>query len=206
MLSPATYTPTSAFGRSPPTEAKTRCLIDTFILHACAAVTSDLTNAQPLNVQCERGYSFGPVKLNGKRVIFFGRMDYSIWYGETELLCLNGLVVEAKGGPKLPQLLGYIIYGVYSPGSGGSTRIVVAIKWTLNRQSRKVSDAIVPETTHFDVHHYNGNHIDIRNEQYAKIDGTVSVEESDKPDELPKYYLRTDCIAVCPNPYKLPET
>ncbi|KAJ5138909.1 uncharacterized protein N7515_003757 [Penicillium bovifimosum] len=104
-----------AFGRSPSTEAKTRWLIDAFILHAYAAVTSDLTNAQPLNVQCERGYSFGPVKLNGKRVIFSGRMDYSIWYGETELLCLNVLVVEAKGGPKsghaLPQLLGYM--GMY---------------------------------------------------------------------------------------------
>ncbi|KAJ5146356.1 uncharacterized protein N7515_000920 [Penicillium bovifimosum] len=102
----------ASFGRSPPTEAKTRWLIDPFILHVYAAVTSDLTNAQPLNVQCERGYSFGPVKVNGKRVIFSGRMDYSIWYGETELLCLNVLVVEAKDGPKsghaLPQLLGYM--------------------------------------------------------------------------------------------------
>ncbi|KAJ5542215.1 hypothetical protein N7535_004637 [Penicillium sp. DV-2018c] len=35
-------------------------------------------------------------------------MDYSIWYDETELLCLNVLAVEAKGGPKLPQLLGYM--------------------------------------------------------------------------------------------------
>ncbi|KAJ5542213.1 hypothetical protein N7461_008216 [Penicillium sp. DV-2018c] len=39
-------------------------------------------------------------------------MDYSVWYGEAELLCLNVLVVEAKGGPKSgdprAQLLGYM--------------------------------------------------------------------------------------------------
>jgi hypothetical protein len=27
-------------------------------------------------------------------------MDYSVWYGESEALCLNVLIVEAKGGAK----------------------------------------------------------------------------------------------------------
>jgi hypothetical protein len=42
-------------------------------------------------------------------------MDYSVWYGESEALCLNLLIVEAKGGAKskdpIPQLLGYM--GMY---------------------------------------------------------------------------------------------
>jgi hypothetical protein len=42
-------------------------------------------------------------------------MDYSIWYGESEALCLNVLIVEAEGGAKsndpTPQLLGYM--GMY---------------------------------------------------------------------------------------------
>ncbi|KAJ5542214.1 hypothetical protein N7461_008217 [Penicillium sp. DV-2018c] len=45
-VQPRNLPPTSAFDRSPPTEAKTRWLIDAFILHAYAAVTADLTKAQ----------------------------------------------------------------------------------------------------------------------------------------------------------------
>ncbi|CDM27677.1 hypothetical protein DTO006G1_7785 [Penicillium roqueforti] len=101
-----------AFGRSRPTEARTRWFIDAVTLNAYTTATSNLTNAQPLNVQCERAYSFGPVTLNHKRVVFSGRMDYSVWYGESEGLCLNVLIVEAKGGAKskdpIPQLLGYM--------------------------------------------------------------------------------------------------
>jgi hypothetical protein len=41
-----------------------------------------------------------------------GRPDYSVWYGGSESLCLNILIVEAKGGPKsndaVAQLLGYM--------------------------------------------------------------------------------------------------
>ncbi|KAJ5555095.1 hypothetical protein N7535_007540 [Penicillium sp. DV-2018c] len=49
-----------------------------------------------------------------------------------------------------------------------------------------LTDAILPETTHFDVHHYNGNHIDIRNEQYAKTRRSSEILST------------PDCIAVCP--------
>ncbi|KAJ5251626.1 hypothetical protein N7489_002036 [Penicillium chrysogenum] len=101
-----------AFGRSRPTEASTRWFIDSITLHAYTTAISDLTNARPLNIQYERTYSFGPVTLNHKRVILSGRMDYSVWYGESEALCLNVLIVEAKGGAKskdpIPQLLGYM--------------------------------------------------------------------------------------------------
>ncbi|KAJ5922298.1 hypothetical protein N7516_010001 [Penicillium verrucosum] len=57
-------------------------------------------------------YQFGPVWLNCKKVILSGRPDYSVWYGVSEALCLNVLIVEAKGSPKatnpIAQLLGYM--------------------------------------------------------------------------------------------------
>lgn len=60
--------------------------------------------------------------LNHRKVVLSGRPDYSVWYGESEALCLNVLVVEAKGQIKgtnpIPQLLAYMgmylaIYFVY---------------------------------------------------------------------------------------------
>lgn len=57
-------------------------------------------------------YQFGPVWLNRKKVILSGRPDYSVWYGVSEALCLNVLIVEAKGSHKatnpIAQLLGYM--------------------------------------------------------------------------------------------------
>ncbi|KAJ5858461.1 hypothetical protein N7534_003738 [Penicillium rubens] len=50
-----------AFGHSRPTEASTRWFIDSVTLNAYMTATSKFTNVQPLNVQCERIYSFGPV-------------------------------------------------------------------------------------------------------------------------------------------------
>jgi hypothetical protein len=101
-----------AFGHSRTTEAGARWIVDSIILHAYATATSSIKNAQSLNVQCERGYNFGPVTLNRKKLILSGRPDYSVWYGESEALCLNVLIVEAKGGAKgsnpIPQLLGYM--------------------------------------------------------------------------------------------------
>lgn len=101
-----------AFGHSRTTEASARWVVDSIILNAYATATSNIKNAQPLNVQCERGYNFGPVTLNRKRVMLAGRPDYSVWYGESEALCLNVLIVEAKGGAKasnpISQLLGYM--------------------------------------------------------------------------------------------------
>ncbi|KAJ5346585.1 hypothetical protein N7541_009067 [Penicillium brevicompactum] len=56
-------------------------------------------------------YSFGPVKLNRRKVMLSGRPVYSVWYRAREALCLNVLIVEAKGakgdGP-IAQLLGYM--------------------------------------------------------------------------------------------------
>ncbi|KAJ5826579.1 hypothetical protein N7447_003342 [Penicillium robsamsonii] len=97
--------PRYVFGFSRPTEASTRWFIDSVTLNAYTTATSNLTNAQPLNVQCKRTYSFGPVTLNHKRVVFSGRIDYTVWYGESEALCLNVLIVEAD---PIPQLLGYM--------------------------------------------------------------------------------------------------
>ena len=41
-----------------------------------------------------------------------GKPDYCVWYGEDETLCVNVLVIEAKGGAyatnPIPQLLEYI--------------------------------------------------------------------------------------------------
>ncbi|KAJ5520280.1 hypothetical protein N7463_000733 [Penicillium fimorum] len=94
----------------PPPRA--RWVVDSIVLNAYATATSNIRNAQPLNVQCERGYTFGPVTLKQKRVILSGRPDSSVWYGESVAWCLIVLIVEAKGGAKgsnpIPQLLGYM--------------------------------------------------------------------------------------------------
>lgn len=73
-----------------------------------------MKNAQLLNVQY-RGYNFSPVTLNRNRVILYGRLNYSVWHGKSEALCLNVLIVKVKRGAKrknpIPQLLGYM--GLY---------------------------------------------------------------------------------------------
>lgn len=101
-----------AIGNSRINEASARWVVDAVIHHAYKAATTDIKNAQPLSVQCERTYQFGPVWLNRKKVILSGRPDYSVWYGVSEALCLNVLIVEAKGSPKatnpIAQLLGYM--------------------------------------------------------------------------------------------------
>lgn len=111
-----------AFGHSRINEASARWIVNSVILEAYEMTTSTIKNAQPLSVQCERGYRFGPVTLNHRKVVLSGRPDYSVWYGESEALCLNVLVVEAKGQIKgtnpIPQLLAYMgmylaIYFVY---------------------------------------------------------------------------------------------
>ncbi|KGO74162.1 hypothetical protein PITC_022200 [Penicillium italicum] len=101
-----------AIGNSRINDASARWVVDAVIHHAYKAATTDIKNAQPLSVQCERTYQFGPVWLNRKKVILSGRPDYSVWYGVSEALCLNVLIVEAKGSPKatnpIAQLLGYM--------------------------------------------------------------------------------------------------
>ncbi|KAJ5757122.1 uncharacterized protein N7511_007304 [Penicillium nucicola] len=140
-----------AIGNSKINEASARWVVDAVILHAYEAATTDIKNAQPLSVQCERTYQFGPVILNRKKVILSGRPDYSVWYGESEALCLNVLILKAKGPPKatnpIAQLLGYMgcIHrarksegkrncGVYGMASTGETWTFLKIsndsKWT----------------------------------------------------------------------------
>lgn len=85
-----------AFGHSRINEACARWIVNSVILDAYETTTSTIKNAQPLSVQCERGYKFGPVTLNRQKVVLSGRPDYSVWYGESEALCLNVLVVEAE--------------------------------------------------------------------------------------------------------------
>lgn len=56
-------------------------------------------------------YTHGPVTLKGEKVMLSGRPDYGIWYGETEELALNVLLVEAKNRDLkagLFQALGYM--------------------------------------------------------------------------------------------------
>ncbi|KAJ5800481.1 uncharacterized protein N7518_002549 [Penicillium psychrosexuale] len=51
------------------------------------------------------------IKLKGKRVYLGARLDYGIWYGEDETLCLNVLIVEAKRSDielGATQALGYM--------------------------------------------------------------------------------------------------
>ena len=85
-----------AFGHSRINEASARWIVNSVILDAYGTATSTIKNAQPLSVQCERGYKFGPVTLSRQKVVLYGRSDYSVWYGESEALRLNVLVVESK--------------------------------------------------------------------------------------------------------------
>ncbi|KAI3204485.1 hypothetical protein CBS147311_3665 [Penicillium roqueforti] len=80
-------------------------------LEAHGIVSKDLPYGQFLNVQTERAYQFGPVRLKGKRVYLGARLDYGIWYEEDETLCLNVLIVEAKRSDielGATQALGYM--------------------------------------------------------------------------------------------------
>ncbi|KAJ5200019.1 hypothetical protein N7491_009182 [Penicillium cf. griseofulvum] len=101
----------SASTRSPTTEASTQWIIDTLILNAYDIAGSDIPYAQPVNVQTERSFKYGPVKLHGQKVNLSARPDYGIWYGEHEAVCLNVLIVEAKKvdiGSGAAQALGYM--------------------------------------------------------------------------------------------------
>ncbi|CRL20426.1 unnamed protein product [Penicillium camemberti] len=73
-----------------------RWVVDSIILNAYATATPNIKSAQPLNVQCERGYNFGPVTLDRKRVVLSGRPDYSVWHSKSEALCLDVLIVKGK--------------------------------------------------------------------------------------------------------------
>jgi hypothetical protein len=88
-------------------------MVDYVILNAYTTATADIKDSQPLNIQCERNYNFGPVTFNRNEVMLSGRPDYSVWYGDN--LCLSVLVVKGTPGVKginpITQLLGYM--GMY---------------------------------------------------------------------------------------------
>ncbi|KAJ6152247.1 hypothetical protein N7497_006566 [Penicillium chrysogenum] len=139
-----------ASGSSTPTEASIRWVIDALLLHAHSIASSHVPYAQPINVQTERLYKHGPVRLNHRKVMLSARLDYGLWYGDNEAVCLNVLVVEAKktdleGG--VAQALGYMgcihrqrkkltkrdctVYGMASNGVGFSfLKISHDSKWS----------------------------------------------------------------------------
>ncbi|CAI7637985.1 unnamed protein product [Penicillium bialowiezense] len=117
-----------AVGPSKPCEALSRMTVDNVVMSAHETATlniqnalrsniqnalrSNIQNAQPIYLQCERNYKFGPLTLDHRKVVLSGRPDYSVWYGANEALCLNVMVVEAKGQVSgtnpIPQILGYM--------------------------------------------------------------------------------------------------
>jgi hypothetical protein len=97
-------------GRSQASEANIRWLLNTLLRKAhVTATTIHPDAAQPVNIQAERGWKFGPIKWQRKKYLLTGRPDYGVWYGEDEDVSVNVVVVEARGG------------GVEVDGNGTST-------------------------------------------------------------------------------------
>ncbi|KAF3013386.1 hypothetical protein E8E15_004461 [Penicillium rubens] len=117
---------TRALGRSHPSEENGRWILNSLLLEAYEIATVICPHAaQPLNIQAERGWKYGPVKWHRRKYFLTGRPDYGVWYGEEEAVSLNVVIVEAKrelGG--MEQALGYMgtkkkdctIYGIASNG------------------------------------------------------------------------------------------
>ncbi|KAJ5979361.1 hypothetical protein N7501_002703 [Penicillium viridicatum] len=96
--------------RSPTTEASIRWIVDALILNAYGIAGSNIPHAQPVNVQAERSFTYGPVELRGEKVNLSARPDYGVWYGVHEAICLNVLIVEGKTDidSGVAQALGYM--------------------------------------------------------------------------------------------------
>ena len=105
---PTRMSPGFPLGRSQPSEA--RWIINSLLLEAYEIATLIHPHAaQPLNIQAERGWKYGPVKWHRKKYFLTGRPDYGVWYGEEEAVSLNVVVVEAKREPGgTEQALGYM--------------------------------------------------------------------------------------------------
>ncbi|KAJ5799920.1 uncharacterized protein N7518_001988, partial [Penicillium psychrosexuale] len=100
-----------ASNRSPSTEATVRWTIDALLLNAHSIAAKRTPTARPINVQRELPYTHGPVRLKGKLVMLSARTDYGVWYGETEEIALNVVIVEAKkmdSESGVVQALGYM--------------------------------------------------------------------------------------------------
>ncbi|KAJ5257379.1 hypothetical protein N7524_008935 [Penicillium chrysogenum] len=101
---------TRALGRSHPSEENGRWILNSLLLEAYEIATVICPHAaQPLNIQAERGWKYGPVKWHRRKYFLTGRPDYGVWYGEEEAVSLNVVVVEAKREPGgTEQALGYM--------------------------------------------------------------------------------------------------
>lgn len=102
---------TKALGRSPPSEANVRWIINALLLEAHSLATArHPKSADPVNIQAEKGWKYGPVKWKRQKYVLAGRPDYGVWYGEDEDVSLNVVVLEAKNedGMGLTQALGYM--------------------------------------------------------------------------------------------------
>jgi hypothetical protein len=115
---------TRALGRSHPSEENGRWILNSLLLEAYEIATVICPHAaQPLNIQAERGWKYGPVKWHRRKYFLTGRPDYGVWYGEEEAVSLNVVVVEAKREPGgTEQALGYM--GKYLSNTGASHYII----------------------------------------------------------------------------------
>ncbi|KAJ5782164.1 hypothetical protein N7457_003938 [Penicillium paradoxum] len=99
-----------ALDRRPTSEANVRWILNALLQEAFdIATTIHPHAAQPLNIQAEKGWKYGPVKWHRKKYYLSGRPGYGVWYGEDEDFSLNVVVIEAKreeGGRA--QALGYM--------------------------------------------------------------------------------------------------
>ncbi|CAG8013712.1 unnamed protein product [Penicillium nalgiovense] len=99
----------SASSRSPSTKASIRWVINALLLNT-HRIASHVPYAQPIHIQTERPYKYGPVRLKREKVMS-ARPDYGIWYGDNETVYLNVLIVEAKKTDHesgVAQALGYM--------------------------------------------------------------------------------------------------
>ncbi|CDM30842.1 hypothetical protein CBS147339_440 [Penicillium roqueforti] len=99
-----------ASNRSPSTEVSVRWTIDALLLNAHSIAAKRTPVARPI-VQRDSSYTHGPVRLKGKLIMLSARTDYGVWYGETEEVALNVVIVKAKNMDSdsgVAQALGYM--------------------------------------------------------------------------------------------------
>ncbi|KAJ5348372.1 uncharacterized protein N7506_001625 [Penicillium brevicompactum] len=99
----------SALAQSPITEASIRSNIDAFILFVNKITAAQTPPTWPLSIQTERSYSFGPVRLRGKKAKLSTSIDYRVWYGDDEQLPVNLIVIGMEERlDEIAQCLGYM--------------------------------------------------------------------------------------------------
>lgn len=99
----------SALAQSPITEASIRWNIDALILFVYKFTAAQTPPTWPLNIQTERSYSFGPVRLRGKKAKLSTSIDYRVWYDDDEQLPVIVIVIdEEEKVDRIAQCLGYM--------------------------------------------------------------------------------------------------